>query len=328
MRETPMPAGEVLHSKSGVHKAARVFIARVTGSHPNNPIPFYYRTMRGSRIQTEFADNRINETWLTSVEIHQLASEGWNLKVLESYMWTQTFTMQEFVDRLEVLRTTCEGGPSGAIGTMVKATGNHSYGKTVEESATMEFIISNVRPEGGYEPYFGDPDPDDGCEDPLEHVWFRYLEEQKSKDYHAVQLGAFITASVRMKVRRAALLRPYSWLYADTDCVMFDSDVTDLMDIDKARYGAWKIEETGKVFRVIAKKVYSEVMESSEMYPKKRSAKGLNVKKLDDAAFAAWADGVVPVQQQVQRNNFLAVAQSAEMFRNQQRKGTGVGDDK
>lgn len=325
MRESPMPAGQIIHSARGVYKAAKIFVAQViSGTHPNNPIPFYYRRKTASGvIKSVFAENEIKDTWLTSVEIHQLASEGWHLKIGGSYMWTKSFDMTEFVDRLETLRRTCEGGPKGAVGTMVKATGNHSYGKTVEENTPIEFILSDVQPEG-YEPFFGEEDDDS----PVEHVWYRFVEDSKPKEYHAVQLGAFITAAVRMKVRRVALLKPQSWLYADTDCVMFDSDVTHLLDIDEARYGAWKIEETGKPYRVITKKVYSEVMESGEMFPDKRSAKGLNVKKLDDAAFSAWSEGKPPVQDQIQRNNFLAVAQSAEMFRAQTRRGTSVEQPK
>lgn len=318
MREDPMPAGQAIHTNGGVHRAARIFVARVVASNPDNKIPFYYRTRRGSRLVAVFGRDRIEETWLTSTEIRQLAEEGWHVKVFEAYQWTDQFTMQEFVDRLETLRRTCEGGPSGAVGTMVKATGNHAYGKTVEESSAMDFMIARESPGEDWEPYFGDSD------DPIKHVWFRFSEDQRSKEYHAVQLGAFITASVRMKVRRVALLNPDSWLYADTDCVMFDSDMTDQLDIDPARYGAWKIEETGKHFRVIAKKVYSEVMDAPDMKPAKRSAKGLNVKKLTDEDFARWLNGEPPVQEQIQRNNFLAVTQSAEMFRAQVRRGTSV----
>lgn len=324
MRESPMPCGQMLYHPSGIYKNAMIYIAEVEATNPDNRIPFYYRGLKGTRIQSLFATTRIERTWLTSVEIAQLVDEGWKVRAFQSYQWAETFTMTEFVDRLERLRMTCEGGPSGAIGTMVKATGNHAYGKTVEESSAMEFLIADAPPKDqGWEPYFGD-----GSEnEPIEHVWYRFTEETRPKIYHAVQLGAFITAAVRMKVRRAALLRPESWLYADTDCVMFDSDVTALLDIDPMRYGAWKVEETGKPYRVIAKKVYAEIMEAPDAKPKKRSAKGLNVRKLDDQAFEAWFNGAPPVQQQIQRNNFLAVSQSAAMFRAQQRRGTAVSKE-
>lgn len=321
MRESEMPCGPVAYCPTGVHSSAKIYVARVTARNPDNRTPFYYRTEINGRIRSQFATTEIFDTWLTSVEIEQLRNEGWSVSARESYVWSQGFTMRDFVDRLERLRTTCEGGPSGPIGTMTKATGNHSYGKTVEELASIEFALSIAQPKArpgdsgsDFQPYFGDDS------NPVDNVWFRFIDDPKDKDYHAVQIGAFITASVRMKVRRAALIRPDSWLYADTDCVIFDSDVTKHLDIDPKRYGAWKIEESGTPYLIIAKKVYAEHGDK----PGKRSAKGLNVKRLTGDDFSQWYAGTVPVQTQTQRNNFLVVMQGAEMFREQVRKGTRV----
>ena len=121
-----------------------------------------------------------------------------------------------------------------------------------------------------------------------------------------------------MVVRRAALLRPDSWLYADTDCVVFDSDVTELLDTDAKRYGAWKIEEQGTQYQIIAKKVYAN-LESGTGH-----AKGLNVKRLTPQDFDKWYHGDAPVQDQVQRQNFMQVMRGAEMYREQTRSGTCV----
>jgi len=189
--------------------------------------------------------------------------------------------------------------------------GNHSYGKTVEQIDPLEFVIANKCPEG-YTPFY----ENNGV--PIDHIFYRFVEDQRAKNYHQPQLGAFITAHVRMVVRRAALLNPQAWLYADTDCVVFAADVTDRLDIDAKRYGAWKIEESGAEYQIIAKKVYAQLNGS------KRSAKGLHVKKLDANDFQEWFDGTPPVQTQVQRQNFLAVLQGAEMFRAQIRHGTAV----
>lgn len=316
MRESPLPCGAIIHNKNGISAGPLIYVARIKATNPKNRIPFYYRTEVNGRIRSQFATTEIRETWLTSLEILQLRAEGWAIRVFESYIWSGTFTMRDYVDRLERLRTTCEGGPGGPIGTMVKAVGNHSYGKTVEEIPPLEYVLASECPES-YAPYFGD-----GFE-PIQHVFFKFADDAPVKDYHAVQIGAFITASVRMKVRRAALLDPGAWLYADTDCVIFSRDVTDRLEIDAKRYGAWKIEETGAPFRVIAKKVYAEITPDDEK-PKKRSAKGLNVKKLTGEDFRRWYDGTPPVQNQTQRNNFLSVMQGAEMFRSQIRRGTAT----
>ena len=123
-----------------------------------------------------------------------------------------------------------------------------------------------------------------------------------------------------MVVRRAALIDPDAWLYADTDCVIFSRDVSADLDIDPKRYGAWKIEEQGTIYEIIAKKVYAEVGGEKP----KRSAKGLNVKRLTPDDFARWYEGTAPVQDQIQINNFLSVMHGADMYRAQRREGTRV----
>ena len=320
MRDAALPQGELMYYR-GLHKSARVYIARVTATHPTNTIPFYYRTEVAGRIRSVFDTREIRETWLTSIEVDQLRAEGWSLQVLESYQWADSFNMRDYVDRLERIRTTCEGGPKGPIGTMTKAVGNHSYGKTVEALEPIDYVLAPECPEPwasddepeGWAPFYGDEG------EPLDHVFFRFTNERRPKAYHKVQLGAFITAHVRMVLRRAALLAPDAWLYADTDCVVFSKDVGSQLDLDPARYGAWKVEESGAVYRIIAKKVYSKVGDKES-----RSAKGLHVGRLSDDDFEQWFEGSPPVQVQVQRQNFLAVMRGADMFRSQERHGTAV----
>lgn len=311
MRETTLPAGGALHWNGYPPSGAEVFLAKITAAHPSNKIPFYCRTELDGRIKTVFAVRDIPETWITSVEYWQLLSEGWQIDCAECWIWTEHFNMREYVDKLERLRTTCDGGPSGPIGTMVKATGNHSYGKTVEQIEPIQFVLAAECPPDCL-PYYGDGS------DPLEHVYYRLDEDRKPKAYHQPQIGAFITAYVRMVVRRAALLNPAAWLYADTDCVIFSESVTHLLDIDSKRYGAWKVEEDGTELQIIAKKVYNQPGKN------KRSAKGLHVKKLTDDDFDDWFDGNSPVQEQIQLQNFLNVMRGAEMFRMQKREGTRV----
>lgn len=313
MREARLPCGSVMHSSKGLPADASVYVARVSARKGDNEIPFYYRTMVGGRVKAVFASTEIYDTWLTSIEIDQLRREGWKLEIKESWTWGESFDMREYVDKLEVLRTTCEGGPSGAIGTMVKMVGNHSYGKTVEQLEPVNYLLASETPPG-FVSYYGD-----GL-DPIEHVYYQFIPEEKErpKDYHKPQIGTFITAHVRMVLRRAALLNPGAWLYADTDCVVFSEDMTEHLDVDPKRYGAWKVEESGTRFKIIAKKVYTNMATGVG------HAKGLNVKKLTPPDFDKWYDGYPPEQDQVQRQNFISVMQGAEMFRAQKRKGTRV----
>lgn len=319
MRDAALPAGGALHMKRAPPDGVKIYIARLTATNYKNRIPFYHRTVDDKgRVRSVFAMHEIRETWLTSVEVAQLRTEGWQIEIAESYCWAGAgFSLREYVDKLEVLRTTCDGGPSGAIGTMVKATGNHSYGKTVEVIAPIEYILAAECPDDCL-PFYGD-----GA-DPIEHIYYRIDDDRKPKDYHQPHLGAWITATVRMVVRRAALIDPDAWLYADTDCVIFSRDVSAHLDIDPKRYGAWKIEEEGTIYEIIAKKVYAQVSVKSEGEKPKRSAKGLNVKRLTADDFTRWYEGTPPVQDQIQINNFLSVMHGAEMYRKQRREGTRV----
>ncbi len=315
MREAKLPSGNFFHSKGKLHSAARVFFVRITATNPQNKIPFYCReTDEHGRTRSAFCLTDIRDSWITSIEYDQLKAEGWKISISESYVWESFFSMKDYVDKLEHGRMNAEGGPSGPIGTMYKNVGNHSYGKTVEKLDPVEYVLANECPPG-YVPYY----PDDS-EEPLQFVFYRFTSEDeiKAKDYHQPQIGAFITAHVRMVVRRAALLAPDHWLYADTDCVIFSTDVTGRLDIHAKRYGAWKIEEQGEIYQIIAKKVYTKV--GAEF----GHAKGLNVKKLTPKHYEDWYNGTPPEQEQVQRNNFLSVLRGSEMYRKQSRKGTRV----
>lgn len=311
MRETLLPAGAAYYIAKGSSRYAKTFIARVTASNPKNIIPFYIRAEDAGRVKSTFATTHIDNTWLTSTEIAQLKREGWQVVEHECWYWGDAFSMKDYVNKLEHTRLNCEGGTNGAIGTMVKAVGNHSYGKTVEQLENIEFLLAAECP-AGYEPYYGEDDAN-----PVDHVFFRFT-DPRDKDYHQPHVGAFITAHVRMVVRRAALLAPHAFLYADTDCVVFSEDVTAKIDIDARRYGAWKIEESGAEYRLIAKKVYQNVTTG------KGNAKGLNVRRLTPDDFAQWYEGQEPVQEQIQRNNFVKVMSGEEMFKKQIRRGTSI----
>lgn len=310
MREAELPCSGMLHG-NGNPIDGKTFIVRLSARKPGNKIPFYYRTEEGGRVRSKFGIETIDDTWLTSIEYRQLRAEGWQIRCAEFWQWGRSFSMREYVDKLETLRTTCDGGPSGPIGTMIKATGNHSYGKTVERVSPIELTIASECPDG-WHPYFGDSYA------PIDHIFYRFDLDRRPKAYHQPHIGAFITAHVRMVLRRAALIDPDAWIYADTDCVVFSRDVTSELDIDSKRYGAWKIEESGTEFQMIAKKVYHEKRGT------KRSAKGLNVKRLSSADFELWFEGSPPEQDQIQLQGFLQIMQGANMYRAQKRKGTRV----
>lgn len=129
MRESALPCGELTRIKGSPRKFAGCFIARISATHPDNRVPFYYRTETGGRLRAAFDAREIHDTWITSIEYRQLLAEGWTIRDLDAWAWGAHFNMREYVDKLEVLRGNADGGPSGPSGTMVKATGNHSYAR-------------------------------------------------------------------------------------------------------------------------------------------------------------------------------------------------------
>lgn len=296
MRDCDLPAGRCMHAH--VLPDQQILdgcaIYRVSAQKLNNLIPFYYR---GTNKKPLFGITEINETWLTSVEIEQLISECWTVQLLEAYTWSDVFRMTEYVNKLESLRVNAPGGPNGAQGLMMKAIGNNSYGKTVETLDGMELLLSAEKPDG-FSEYQAESDE-------LQHVWFRFC-DPLAREYHQPQIGAFITAYVRMEVRRAALVDPKSWLYADTDCAIFSNPVS--LPLDPRAYGKWKQETNGEIYRIIAKKVYADDEANT------RHAKGMNVRRLTAQDFRDWYAGRPPQQTQIHRNNFLKVMTGHDMF--------------
>lgn len=301
MREAWLPAGRCIYTK-GEHPYATCAVYRIEAVHSANKVPFYYTEiipgekgkLDGKRL---FAVDRIGDTWITSIELKQLKKEGWKVKVKEGWFWEDAFRMDEYVNKLERLRVNAPGGSKSAQGEMMKAIGNNSYGKTVERLEGIELVLANEAPEGFYNYQ---------CEDDaIQHIWFRFA-KPTLREYHQPQLGAFITAHVRMVLRRAILINPDGWLYADTDCVIFDSPVD--LPIDPSRYGWWKVECEGKEYRIITKKVYADFGANE------KHAKGLNIRRLTDEDFVRWYNGEPPRQTQIQRQNFLKCMTGAEMF--------------
>lgn len=310
MRDCLLPSGTCIHSRS-VHPYAQTGIYRVRAHNARNKIPFYYRSL--DRLPV-FGVSEIAETWLTSIEITQLQREGWSVEVLEGFFWDEAFRMREYVDKLEGLRVNAPGGPGGAQGLIMKCIGNNSYGKTVEQLDGIELVMANECPDGFHEYQSED--------DTVRHLWFKFG-KPVLREYHQPQLGAFITAHVRMVVRRAALLAPDAWKYADTDCVMFDQAVA--LPVDPGRYGMWKLEAAGEPYLLIGKKVYTDMDYAAPIAERVRHAKGMNVRRLTDADFVAWHKGawtdadtgeilISPRQKQVQRQNFVKAMTGADMF--------------
>lgn len=303
MRDAALPCGDVVHVINYEKDKPGIYSVEIQRKKKTK-VPFYYKDEKG---KGKFTIGTKAKCWLTSIEIEHLKKDGWNVNVITGYYWRESFNMKPFVDKLEKLRSTDKDGPSGPLGTMVKALGNNAYGKTLEQIWGDEFIFAKEKPEG-YTLY-DSMDPD---------ARYIFAKERQSfpKKYHAPQIGVFITAHVRCIVREAAMQQEQYFLYADTDCIAFSKPVNHL-EIHKTKYGAWKQESAGDLYIIIGKKAYWSADGSTK-------AKGLIVKDLKKEDYLDWLKGKLPVQVQTQRQNILKFLGGNAMFRTLKRKGTDV----
>jgi hypothetical protein len=307
MRDAPLPCGEVTHTRKYVPEQSAIYQCEFSRAK-SSQVPFYYKVENDGIGRFTLGDKPVS-TWLTSIEVDHLRRDGWNVKVIQGFCWAESFNFKATIDKLEQLRSTDSSGPSGPLGTMVKAIGNNAYGKTLELLNGVELIIAQECPDG-YDVY-----------DPFDSEYAMIYSRSRipfRKKYHVPQIGVFVTAYVRCFVRSTAMLAPSHFIYADTDCVVFSKPVK--LPIHKTRYGDWKVEAEGIPYIIIGKKIYYGDDGSTK-------AKGLRTKELSKPDYEKWLREQ-PKQTQVQRQNFLKFLSGNAMFKNQDRKGTDVEKSK
>lgn len=304
MRDALLPAGQC--ARTDKYEGALPAVYKVKMSRAvESLIPFYYRTV--DKNLGYFTCGAEAETWITSSEYDHLIADKWTVEIEDGYVWEKSFNMSDMVNDLEKLRFTDPKGSSGPLGTLVKMIGNNAYGKTLEQLEGVDLVFSRTCPPE-YIAYMPE-------QEGMEFVFCKFNDPIK-RAYHQPQVGVFITAHVRMLVRQAALAYPDNFIYADTDCVVFDCPVNHL-HLDAKKYGAWKQEDDGKDYIFIGKKIYYGGDDT-------RKAKGLRVKELSKDDYEKWLKGTPPVQQQTQRQNFVKFIGGAEMFLDNERSGTDI----
>lgn len=303
MRDAALPCGDIVHTTAYENDNPGIYLALISRKHKTK-VPFYYKDEKNIG---KFTTGTATTCWLTSIEIQHLKKDEWEIEIIKGYWWTDSFNLKNLVDKLEKLRATDKDGPSGPLGTMVKALGNNAYGKTLEQIWGDEFVFSKKKPDG-YALY-------DSFDPSMKYIYARERESIPKK-YHVPQIGVFVTADVRCTVRDAANYMPDNFLYADTDCVGFDKKAHHL-HLDPTRYGSWKVESAGDEHIIIGKKVNWKENGGA-------TAKGLIVKNLTKQDMLDWLAGKLPVQVQTQRQNILKFLGGRDMFRSQERKGTDV----
>ena len=301
MRESNLPCGNSRRVQEFVPGTVGDYVCTI--SHSYCPIPFYCRRITSNEKDGEsvFCYGEKTLTCITSGEVEMLRKYGWVVEIHRGWVWDESFRMTAMVDKLEAIRSTCEGGPSGPIGLMVKAIGNNAYGKTGERPPDCEYVVSHVLP--------GEDFHINNYEDGTDFIWIRFRDgNEQRQNFHRPQISAHITASVRCKLFEAAMRAPNQFLKADTDSVTFSVPIS--LPISATKYGDWKLEHDGDFFTIIGKKVYCclekrETKNGFTYRKKKIVCKGLSVRRLTTKDFQTWFTTNEPPQQlQVQTLNW------------------------
>lgn len=242
-------------------------------------------------------------TFLTSPEIEKYREWGWQIDILVGIYWAESFTMTTMSELLE--RERIRYGPKSPMGIIIKNVGNNSYGKTAEQHDGIRYFVAKERPDGAYMAY---------PEEPSSRLWVTH--EQPTRDiYQKPQIAVFITAHARLQVAEVIERLGEHALYADTDSIKSDRDVREYLDIDDARYGAWKYEGYDNDAIILNKKSY--------WFRDEPCWKGLSVSRLTrDEYVYCYETGVPPEQVQRQRLSMQRVLRGEPMFREMRRHGS------
>jgi hypothetical protein len=315
MRDEDLPAGYAIATRREQRGFPGLYFCSIRRSE-RSPIPFYCKSIdTGIPVECHGEETR---TFITSGEISCLRDFGWMVTVERGWYFSESFRMTQMVDTLEDLRTTCRADcepgactcPNDPIGTICKAIGNYSYGKTSERIPNLRIVLSRRNPGEGFAPY-----PDSAPE--FRYFWCELVENPERKRYHRPQIATFITAHVRMKLFRAIMQNPDAFLKADTDSVCLTEPID--LPISTGTYGRWKKEHHGDRFIVLGKKCYAIVPATKKP---KFVCKGLRLRDLSVSDFERWyRDGVPPTQTMVQTLGFRR-GLGGGRYRVQSRRGT------
>lgn len=325
MRDVPLPCGRCYTTDDYIPEKCGAYYCTI--AYPGGaPVPFYCATIdarpHGSAFKSAVDGAVPVATFLFALEIETLKRHGWTVEVETGWYWEESFSMREMVDKNEALRGSCDGGPAGPIGTMVKMIGNHSFGKTLEQPREERIVICADDPSDDKKRYSywrpsyvrDDDDPNYRC------YWFTMVEEHEAeKLYHRPQIGATITAGARCDMYDLAMLNPAAFIKADTDSVAFTEPIWECEQaLHPFRYGALKWETAGDEVIVLGKKGYFNCDTG------KAKCKGLNTDRLTQADFERWlVTGEPPTQPQIQTLSWKrGVSLQSPQYRYQERKGT------
>jgi hypothetical protein len=302
-RDTALPCGPARDTDVYMQGYPGFYHVRIDRTEETR-VPFYCFDEEKNRMLHHDGTEKV-WTWIHNEEMDFLIETGWNVELDFGVFWYESFDLSDFVNKLEEIRYSDPSGPSGPIGMLAKGIGCSAYGKFGEMLSHTDTIIARDCPDGALPANFDDED---------NTLWYLNSDEDKTRDYHQVQLASFITAHVRVKQMRASIACGDDFLMCDTDSVAAKS--VPPLDYDAREYGKYKIETDGNEMVIIGRKCYADI-DAGIIH-----TKGLYTREITIDTMLDWYDGKIPMQNQLQRNSFKKTTSDVEMFHHQERRGT------
>lgn len=265
MRQYGVPSGRCVETKEFIKDKMGIYRVRVKAPE-NLIVPIL--PARNSKGAMRWFSGEF-ETCVTNRELIFAANNGYEiLEIFEGIYWEDiAFPFSEFVGKCEQLRKEYGSKPRGIL---AKYFQNSLYGKYCSRRERLRIIAAHsAEPDEliGAEPY-----GDDGA-------W--YLKKEFDDEMRVKpEWGVFITAHARLKLLQAVYsIGAENVIYGDTDSITVKRGYSQFIDVG-LEYGQWKLEKQWKVFRAIAPKVYSGILDNGQF---KGAAKGLPKKGVKEA---------------------------------------------
>lgn len=186
---------------------------------------------------------------LTTAEVSALREAGARVVTSYGYVFTATFTLAEYVAKIQSVIDTF-GRDSGQA-KLTKPLGNYVYGKLGQRPRRTELLYSESKPDKAWYPYWDE----EGTA--WENVWERTV-DRVTMSQHA-DIAGVITASARAQtVQTWALLASYGAMVVrcHTDSLTMDTDPESVLPLSATRIGEWKLEREDDYSVIVGPNAY------------------------------------------------------------------------
>ena len=256
MIQYPLPTGEVRHFQGcPLDHNPEITLCLALVHIPQGVFPFL-KTKDSHRHTGNFRGVLLG--WYWKFELDYQAHLGATVKILESYLWSETTDVAaRFSGVCHDLRMSDYHGP---IGATAKLLNNSLYGKFAQQSPDYQLVLSLEKPEEAI------PVMDFEAQDITPYLW--YVPAEESHGAKMTHWASHITAHARLELTRAMEQIGFDHVdYCDTDSIFFERQyLPRAQSLLGAEYGQFKVEKEMTMFQAIAPKAYrGEFFNASRM---------------------------------------------------------------